>query len=151
MTSLRSMLVLALLIGLAVPATAQSGRVSPIREGARKLDEIGRVIGPWGQPCRPGWAPEFGGTVWRLGDVDGNGLVDWAANMWRCDTVYPIEVLLFKSRSGRLPQFADGIRIGPTEFATKTKLVAGVSSPDWAAYTLVARVILNLDETVTKE
>jgi hypothetical protein len=124
MTSIRSTLVLVMLIGLVQQATAQPGPVSPVRAGARKLDEIGRVIGPWGQPCRPGWAPEFGRTIWRLGDVDEDGTVDWAANIWRCDTVYAEEILLYKSRRGQLPQFGDGIRIGPTEFATKTSLVA---------------------------
>jgi hypothetical protein len=34
---------------------------------------------------------------------------------------------------------------------TRDKLPAGVSAPEAAAYTVVARVLLNLDETITKE
>jgi len=45
--------------------------------------------------------------------------------------------------------------INPREIATGTNtlppLPAGVTPAQWAAYTVVARVLLNLDETITKE
>jgi hypothetical protein len=37
------------------------------------------------------------------------------------------------------------------EKAGKAKLPDGVSAPEAAAYTVIARVLLNLDETITKE
>ncbi len=58
--------------------------------------------------------------------------------------------LLAKSRK----RFAEG-QASAAEVATGTKtpgkLPQGVSIEDWGAYTLVARVLLNLDETITKE
>ena len=62
-----------------------------------------------------------------------------------------LEKLLNKERS----RFAEGWLI-PSEvlFGTKElkeKLPAGITPTQWASYTLVARVLLNMDETITKE
>ena len=52
-------------------------------------------------------------------------------------------------------RIADGW-LNPNEVATgksevPAQLSAGTSPTQWAAYTVVARVLLNLDETITKE
>jgi hypothetical protein len=46
---------------------------------------------------------------------------------------------------------ANAAEVATGEKQPKTKLPAGVDLNDWAAYTLVARVLLNLDETITRE
>jgi hypothetical protein len=46
---------------------------------------------------------------------------------------------------------ADAIEVATGEKKSKTKPPAGSTMSDWAAYALVARVLLNLDETITKE
>jgi hypothetical protein len=59
--------------------------------------------------------------------------------------------LLTKERE----RFADGF-LNPSEVATGSPQVPkdlppGVTPTQWAAYTVVSRVLLNLDETITKE
>ncbi|MFM8271806.1 MAG: hypothetical protein ACKODX_05670, partial [Gemmata sp.] len=57
--------------------------------------------------------------------------------------------LLEKTRK----RFEEG-EANAAEVATGTKdadRVAGIAFADWGAYTVAARVLLNLDETVTKE
>jgi hypothetical protein len=46
---------------------------------------------------------------------------------------------------------ANAAEVATGEKEPKAKLPDGVTYPEWAAFTLVARVLLNLDETVTKE
>ena len=53
----------------------------------------------------------------------------------------------YQKRFDEAPESAAEVATGEA----KPKPVAGLSYADWAAYTLAARVILNLDETVTKE
>ena len=59
--------------------------------------------------------------------------------------------LLEKYRKRFADAPANAAEVATGEKGPKAKLPDGVTYPDWAAYTLVARVILNLDETVTKE
>ncbi len=46
---------------------------------------------------------------------------------------------------------ASAAEVATGEKSPKAKLPAGLEINDWAAYTLVARVLLNLDETIAKE
>jgi hypothetical protein len=55
----------------------------------------------------------------------------------------------YRKRFADAPATAAEVATGEKE--PNAKLPEGLAYPDWAAYTLVARVLLNLDETVTKE
>jgi hypothetical protein len=59
--------------------------------------------------------------------------------------------LLEKHRQRFAAGEASAAEVATGEKEQKTKPPAGMSYTDWAAHTLVARVLLNLDETVTKE
>jgi hypothetical protein len=59
--------------------------------------------------------------------------------------------LLEKYRQRFAGSPANAAEVATGEKAPKAKTPTGLTYPDWAAYTLVARVVLNLDETVTKE
>ncbi len=66
------------------------------------------------------------------------------------------KAVLLKLLVDQRKRFADGWN-SPWEMVTGSKsdrpvdLPGGASPTDWAAYTVVARVLLNLDETITKE
>ena len=45
----------------------------------------------------------------------------------------------------------NAVELATGEKDAKAKLPAGVTAAEAAAYTVVARVLLNLDETITKE
>jgi hypothetical protein len=59
--------------------------------------------------------------------------------------------LLEKYRERFKSNPAAAVEVATGEKGAKGEAPAGLTYSDWAAYTLVARVILNLDETITKE
>ena len=59
--------------------------------------------------------------------------------------------LLEKHRTRFATGEANASEVATGEKTPKAKLPAGLEMADWAAYTLVARVLLNLDETIAKE
>jgi hypothetical protein len=62
-----------------------------------------------------------------------------------------LEDFLAKQRARFNAEGADAWSVLADDKAPKPELPAGVSAPDMAAWTATARVILNLDETITKE
>ena len=59
--------------------------------------------------------------------------------------------LLEKHRTRFAAGEANAAEVATGEKSPKAKLPAGLEMNDWATYTLVARVLLNLDETIAKE
>jgi hypothetical protein len=62
-----------------------------------------------------------------------------------------LEEFLAKQRARFNGEGADPWSVLADDRAPKPELPAGVSAEDMAAWTATARVILNLDETITKE
>jgi hypothetical protein len=67
------------------------------------------------------------------------------------DELAILEGLLEKHRQRFGGNATAAVEVATGEKEAKGQAPAGLNYPEWAAYTLVARVILNLDETVTKE
>ena len=67
------------------------------------------------------------------------------------DELAVLTALLEKHRKRFAAGEANAAEVATGEKSPKDKPPAGVELNDWAAFTLVARVLLNLDETVTKE
>ena len=67
------------------------------------------------------------------------------------DELAVLSELLKKHRQRFVAGEANAAEVATGEKEPKAKQQDGLSYTDWAAYTLVARVVLNLDETVTKE
>ena len=67
------------------------------------------------------------------------------------DELAVLAALLEKHRKRFATGEANAAEVATGEKQPKEKTPAGVEFNDWAAYTLVARVLLNLDETITRE
>jgi hypothetical protein len=75
---------------------------------------------------------EYGRRIAPLGDINNDGLNDWAVGRFRSDTlfddivgngVYPEEFLIYLGERGRLPLVSSGRRIGPDELGVLTSLL----------------------------
>ena len=62
-----------------------------------------------------------------------------------------LQALLAKQRQRIADGWLDAAELATGKREPITKLPAGVTPAQWASYTVVARVLLNLDETITKE
>src|SRR5438105_4846742 len=92
------------------------------------LPEIGRMIGTL-SPCQSeSWSELYGHDIYALGDVSGDSIADWAILHQRCDTMVnghpPTEVLVYHGLRGKLPTVENGIRLGPTEILSDTRILA---------------------------
>src|SRR5262249_13307439 len=67
------------------------------------------------------------------------------------DELTTLSTLMVKNCKRFASGEATAAEVATGEKEPKAKPPAGLSYSDWGAYTLVARVLLNLDETLTKE
>ena len=74
-----------------------------------------------------------------------------AARKPNADELAVLTALLEKHRKRFTSGEANAAEVATGEKQPKAKPPAGVDINDWAAFTLVARVLLNLDETITRE
>jgi hypothetical protein len=128
MKSLLSASLCAFLLGLAVSPVAESqSRIRPIAPNAVELESIGSMTGTIRKQVREGVSEQFGRQVESLGDVNRDGLMDWAVTRLRCDTTatgrLPQEVLVYHGTRGTLPEPLSGARIGPAEILSITDLL----------------------------
>jgi hypothetical protein len=101
-------------------------------------------------------ARAFGQRMWREGGTDDVSRLRYGFRL--CTSRLPSETelamltkLLVKQRA----RFADGYTVPAEVLFGKTEMPSDmpkdITPTQWASYTLVARVLLNLDETVTRE
>ncbi len=97
------------------------------------MPELGRMPGLISK-CSHG-SENFGQTIIALGDLDNDSLADWCIVHGLCDTIgpngrLPVETLIYHGVRGGLPAASSGERIGPSEIASVTSVLA---AGDWDA------------------
>jgi hypothetical protein len=115
---------------------AQYPEGEPRSSEAICMPEIGRMPGVI-STCSFG-SEDFGMRITPVGDVNNDSLADWCVAHVRCDTLITVgdfhkqaeEVLLYHGVRGGLPDASSGQRIGPTEIASVTSVLA---AGDWDA------------------
>jgi hypothetical protein len=102
----------------------------PFAPWSVNLPELGRMRGAISTRQRKGDGEEFAKEFSGVGDVNNDGLNDWVVSRVRCDSIIPIsrrnprEVLLYLGQRGLVPPVEAGVRIGSTEFETKSDFLA---------------------------
>ena len=100
--------------------------IDPRHPSVAWLQEWGYMSGT-GLPCKAHWGEEFGKGIIPLGDVNGDAIADFILERSRCDTLFggvrPNELLLYYGTKGRLPISTNGLRIGPSEIGSKSRLL----------------------------
>jgi hypothetical protein len=119
-----------LLVAVAT-SRAQPERIDPRSEQWRYLPEMGRMTGTL-RSIFTETGEEYGRRIVPLGDVNNDGLNDWAIARLRCDTLingvlgsqrFPEDVLVYLGVRGGLPSTASGVQVGLSEGAVLTSML----------------------------
>jgi hypothetical protein len=125
---------------------AQDDRIDPKSPQLATLPEVGRMVGTAPHASR------YGRHIAPLSDINNDGLADWCVSAVRTDTTLsprPVDLLVYKGVTGKLPSVESGQRIGPAEVASNTTFIA---KGDWdgdSHIDIATQIILKGDTTGT--